>query len=271
MEKLITKELKDQIIQQIRNWWEVNGGVGPAVIGISGGKDSSVVAALCVEALGRDKVFGVMIPNGTQKDIADSIKLCKHLKIENFGINIGPITNEMNMLIHTMNGDMVIKKSKFKPIGDSSRYITNIPPRVRMTMLYAVAQNLGGRVIGTGNASEMACGYFTWGGDCISDFNPLTNLFVDEVIELGKLLKLPTELIEKKPADGLSGKTDEENLEFTYADVKKVVLKTDGWQEQTPFADIERKIKNNEFKFKAFNIPTIRFYRDKYGKITSVM
>ena len=275
--KTSTKELKDQIVQQIRNWWEVNGGVGPAVIGISGGKDSSVVAALCVEALGRDKVFGVMMPNGMQKDIADSIKLCKHLKIENFGINIGPITNEMNMLIHTMNGDMVIKKSKFKPIKDSSRYITNIPPRVRMTMLYAVAQNLGGRVIGTGNASENFVGWNTYSGDSISDFNPIKNLFVDEVVELGKLLKLPKELVEKAPSDGLPDKTDEDNLGFTYADVKKVALKCDDWQVRSPasdrlipFADIEAKHKATQFKRDIINVPGIEFYRDKYGKIVSV-
>lgn len=277
MEKLITKELKDQIVQQIRNWWEVNGGVGPAVIGISGGKDSSVVAALCVEALGRDKVFGVMIPNGTQKDIADSQKLCKHLKIENTTINIGPITNEMNILIHTMNGDMVIKKSKFKPICDSSRYITNIPSRVRMTMLYAVAQNLGGRVIGTGNASEGYVGWTTLWGDSAADFNPIKNLFVDEVVELGKLLKLPKELVEKAPSDGLTDKTDEDNLGFTYADVKKVALKCDGWQVKSPasdrlipFVDIEAKHKATQFKRDAINVPGIEFYRDKNGKIVSV-
>lgn len=277
-EQLITKELKNQIVQQIRNWWTVNGGSGPAVIGISGGKDSSVVAALCVEALGKDKVLGVMMPNGDQKDISDSQKLCDHLKITNVTVNIERMTMRFLEAIHDINQGFTNKKNlnnikweaPFKPRADYTRYITNIPPRVRMTTLYAIAQNFNGRVIGTGNAAEIVCGYFTWGGDCISDFNPLANLFVDEVIALGKLLKLPADLVEKKPSDGLSGKTDEDNLGFTYADVKKVVLKLDGWQEQTPFADIERRIKDNKFKVKAFNIPTINFYRDRYGVVTSV-
>lgn len=275
----MTKEIKDQIIQKIRDWWAASCGVGPAVIGISGGKDSSVVAALCVEALGKNKVLGVLMPNGNQKDISDSQRLCKRLKITNVTIGIERLASGFLQAVHDVNQSFTDKKNlnnirwkvPFKPRADFERYTTNIPPRVRMTMLYALAQNFDGRVIGTGNAAETACGYFTWGGDCISDFNPLANLFVDEVVALGKLLKLPIDLVEKKPADGLSGKTDEDNLGFTYADVKKVVLKLDGWQEQTPFADIERKIKNNEFKSKAFNIPTIRFYRNKYGEITSVM
>lgn len=265
----MNKEIRNQIICKFQNWWNINHGMGPAVIGISGGKDSSVVAALCVKALGRNNVLGVLMPDGEQRDISDSQKLCSHLKIKNITINIQEMTIAFLKSVHLANKEF-IKDNSFKPRCDFSRYTTNIPPRVRMTMLYAIAQDLDGRVIGTGNAAETACGYFTYGGDCISDFNPLRNLFVDEVVELGKLLGLLNDLVEKKPSDGLSGKTDEDNLGFTYADVKKVVLKTDDWQINTPFVDIERRIKNNAFKLEVFHVPTIDFYRDKDGKILSL-
>ena len=269
----MTKELKDQIVQKIRDWWTVNGGNGPAVIGISGGKDSSVVAALCVEALGKEKVLGVMMPNGEQKDISDSKHLCRHLKIRNIGTNIQPMVIEFLESIHILNKEL-LKENHFKPRADSSRYTTNIPPRIRMTMLYAIAQDLDGRVIGTGNASENFVGWNTYAGDSISDFNPIKNLFVDEVVELGKILKLPKSLVEKAPSDGLTGKTDEENLGFTYADVKKVALKIPDWQMKDandnsliPFADIEAKHKATQFKRDIINVPGIEFYRDKNGRI----
>ena len=282
---IITKEVKDQIVQKIRGWWEVNGGSGPAVIGISGGKDSSVVAALCVAALGRDKVLGVLMPNGKQKDISDSQKLCKHLKITSVTINIAEITSKFLQAIHDMNQGFTDNKNlnnvkwnaPFKLRADYTRYTTNIPPRVRMTLLYAVAQNFDGRVIGTGNAAESYIGWTTLFGDLAGDFNPIKNLFVDEVVDLGRMLGLPKELVEKKPADGLTDKTDEENLGFTYADVKKVALKVPEWQIKdaafgtfTPFAAIECKHKATAFKGEIVNVPGIDFYRDKYGYITSV-
>lgn len=272
---LITKEVKDQIVQKIRDWWTVNGGIGPAVIGISGGKDSSVVAALFVEALGRDKVLGVLMPNGVQKDISDSQKLCKHLKITNVTVNIGNITAAFLEAVHDVNQGFVDKKNPnnikwkapFKPRADYTRYTTNIPPRVRMTTLYALAQDFDGRVINTSNAAESYVGWGTLYGDTVGDFAPLKGLFVDEIIELGKLLKLPIELVEKKPADGLTDKTDEDNLGFTYADVKKVALKTPEWQNGTAFADIEAKHAATKFKREIINLPGIDFYRNKYGEI----
>jgi len=277
---IISKEVKDQIIQNIRNWWTVNGEIGPAVIGISGGKDSSVVAALCVEALGKDKVLGVLMPDGTQKDIDDSKKLCKHLKINNVEVDISAITLHFNKLIHDIANSHVkeARAGKFpRPRIDFERRTTNIPPRVRMTMLYAIAQNYDGRVINTSNASESYVGFGTLYGDTVGDFAPIKNLFVDEVVELGKLLKLPKDLVEKVPADGLTDKTDEDNLGFTYADVKKVALKCDDWQVRSPasdrlipFADIERKHKATAFKRKIVNVPGIEFYRDKNGVIVSV-
>lgn len=270
---LITKKLKDEIVNKIKTWWDTNKGSGPAVIGISGGKDSTVVAGLLCAAIGRENVLGVMIPDGTQKDISDSKRVCEHLKINNVEVNIGAITLRFNELIHDIAKNHVeeARAGKFpRPIADFARRTTNIPPRVRMTLLYAIAQNYGGRVIGTGNAAESYVGFCTLYGDLAGDFNPIKNLFVDEVIALGKLLKLPVELVEKKPADGLTDKTDEDNLGFTYADVKKVALKTPEWQEGTAFADIEAKHAATQFKRDIINVPGIDFYRNRYGEIVGM-
>lgn len=267
---LITKKLKDEIVQKIKVWWNANGGIGPAVIGISGGKDSTVVAGLLCAAIGRENVLGVMMPDGTQKDISDSMRVCEHLKINNVGVNINAITSRFNELIHDIAKNHVeeARAEKFpRPRADFERRTTNIPPRVRMTMLYAIAQNYDGRVINTTNASEAYVGWGTLYGDTVGDFAPIKNLYVDEVVELGKLLKLPKDLVEKRPADGLTDRTDEENLGFSYADVKKVALKTPEWQNGTAFADIEAKHKATQFKRKIINVPGIDFYRDRYGKI----
>lgn len=267
---LITKKLKDEIVQKIKTWWDANKGSGPAVIGISGGKDSTVVAGLLCAAIGRENVLGVMMPDGTQKDISDSKRVCEHLKINNVGVNIGAITSHFNEIIHDIAKNHVkeARARKFpRPRADFERRTTNIPPRVRMTMLYAIAQNYDGRVIGTGNASEGYVGWTTLWGDSAADFNPIKNLFVDEVVALGKMLKLPNDLVEKRPSDGLTDRTDEENLGFSYADVKKVALKVPDWQERTAFADIEVKHKATQFKRKIINVPGIEFYRDRYGKI----
>lgn len=270
---LITKKLKDEIVNKIKTWWDANKGSGPAVIGISGGKDSTVVAGLLCAAIGRENVLGVMIPDGTQKDISDSKRVCEHLKINNVEVNIGAITLRFNELIHDIAKNHVkeARAGKFpRPRADFTRRTTNIPPRVRMTLLYAIAQNYDGRVIGTGNAAESYVGFCTLYGDLAGDFNPIKNLFVDEVIALGKLLKLPVELVEKKPADGLTDKTDEDNLGFTYADVKKVALKTPEWQEGTAFADIEAKHAATQFKRDIINVPGIDFYRNRYGEIVGM-
>lgn len=269
----MNKEIKDQIIQKIRTWWDSNRGIGPAVVGISGGKDSTVVAGLLCAAIGRENVLGVMMPDGTQKDVGDSMRVCEHLKINNVGVNINAITSRFNEIIHDIAKNHVkeARAGKFpRPRADFERRTTNIPPRVRMTMLYAIAQNYDGRVINTTNASEAYVGWGTLYGDTVGDFAPIKNLYVDEVVELGKLLKLPKDLVEKRPADGLTDKTDEENLGFSYADVKKVALKTPEWQTDTAFADIEEKHKNTQFKRDIINVPGIEFYRTRYGKITSV-
>lgn len=131
------KEVKDQVVQWIREYFNENGPECNAVIGISGGKDSTVVAALCVEALGRDRVFGVLMPNGIQKDIADSLKVVNELGIQSITVNISGAYSKLAAEI-----------GKCVPGGISQQAIINMPPRLRMTTLYAVAQSLpnGGRV-----------------------------------------------------------------------------------------------------------------------------
>lgn len=195
-------KIKNDCVEWIRDWFDKNGDGCNAIVGISGGKDSSVVAALCVEALGRDRVIGVLMPNGEQADISDSEKLVNFLGIKNYTINI---SNAFSAMIDNM------------PVDVSKQTIVNLPPRIRMTTLYAVSQSLNGRVANTCNLSEDWVGYSTRFGDSVGDFSPLSNLTVTEVKEVGRVLNLPIDLIDKVPADGLSGKTDEDNLGFTYA------------------------------------------------------
>lgn len=198
------KKVKDECVEWIRDFFEKNGKGCNAVIGISGGKDSSIAAALCVEALGKDRVIGVLMPCGEQHDIDCARQLVEHLGIKNFTINI----------LDAVNG---VKEQISSQMELSNQAIVNIPPRVRMTTLYAVSQCMNGRVVNTCNLSEDWVGYSTRYGDAAGDFSPLSNLTVQEIKAIGHLLDLPKELVEKIPIDGLCGKTDEDNLGFTYA------------------------------------------------------
>ena len=199
------KKVKNEIVEWIRNWFEQNGKDCMAVVGISGGKDSSVVAALCVEALGKDRVFGVMMPQGRQKDIEYSRKLCSFLDIQRTIIPVGTIVNVAEYEIKTSLDEEL-----------SIQTTINLPARIRMATLYAVSQTVNGRVANTCNLSEDWVGYATRYGDAAGDFSPLSQLTVTEVKEIGRVLGLPTELVDKTPSDGLCGKTDEDNLGFTY-------------------------------------------------------
>lgn len=209
--KFNAKETKNKLVKWIKDWFEVNGKNCYAVIGISGGKDSSVVAALCVEALGKDRVFGVLMPQGEQTDIKYSYELVSHLGIDFFEINIdAPVENIMSSIIREM-------------IIPTKQTAFNLPARIRMATLYAVSQSLNGRVANTCNLSEDWVGYATRYGDSAGDFSPLSNLTVTEVLQIGEELGLPKELIYKTPIDGLCGKTDEENLGFSYAVLDKYI------------------------------------------------
>jgi len=201
--KFDANNVKNEIVLWIKNWFEKNGKDCNAVVGISGGKDSSVVAALCVEALGKDRVIGVLMPCGEQADIDMARKLVAHLAIKSYEINI---KSALDGVLKGLENIDITKQTKI-----------NLPPRIRMSVLYAVSQSMNGRVANTCNLSEDWVGYSTRYGDSAGDFSPLSNLTVTEVKEIGKALGLPMDLVDKVPIDGLSGMTDEENLGFTYA------------------------------------------------------
>lgn len=207
-------EAKNQCVAWIREFFEKNGKDCNAVVGISGGKDSSVVAALCVEALGRDRVVGVLMPNGEQSDIDMARKLVNHLEIYNLEINIAEaVSGVQNAIELAVHGNIA---QDFDGLELTKQTKTNLPARIRMTTLYAVSQSLNGRVANTCNLSEDWVGYSTKYGDAAGDFSPLANMTVTEVKAIGSALQLPDDLIQKVPIDGLSGKTDEENLGFRY-------------------------------------------------------
>lgn len=201
---------RNKIVYWIREWFDKNGPDSIAVIGISGGKDSSVVAALCAEALGKDRVYGVLMPNGEQADIRDSFDLCMHLNIKH---NVVDISKAVEGLTESVDAQIdITEQAKI-----------NLPPRIRMSTLYFVAQCLNGRVANTCNLSEDYVGYSTKYGDAAGDFAPIKNYTSEEVIEIGRALGVPEALLTKAPSDGLCGKTDEDNLGFTYAVLNRYI------------------------------------------------
>ncbi len=204
------EKVKNDCVEWIRDFFDKNGKGCNAVVGISGGKDSSIVAALCAEALGRDRVIGVLMPQGTQHDIDMAYMLVNHLGIKHYVVNI---KDAVDALIKNLPADLEI----------TAQTLQNIPPRVRMTTLYAVSQSCNGRVANTCNLSEDYVGYSTRYGDSVGDFSPASNLTVTEIKEVGRVLGLPSELVDKTPIDGLCGKTDEENLGFTYAELDRYI------------------------------------------------
>ncbi len=226
------EKVKNECVKWIRDFFEENGKGCNAVIGISGGKDSSIVAALCVEALGRERVIGVLMPNGEQADIDMAQLLVDHLNIKHFIINIK---------------DAVDGVKKSLPFEPSAQTLTNIPPRIRMTTLYAVAQSNNGRVANTCNLSEDWVGYSTRYGDQAGDFSPCSFITVQEMKEIGRLLGLPDVLVDKVPIDGLCGKTDEDNLGFTYAVLDRYI-RTGEIDDPETKELIDRKHKANLFK-----------------------
>lgn len=234
------KNTKDRIVLWIKDWFEENGKDCNAVVGISGGKDSSVVAALCVEALGRERVFGVLMPNTEQSDIEDSFALVKRLGINHRVINIGFTTRQLS--------ESIVKTG----LGLSEQAMINMPPRIRMATLYAVSQSINGRVACTDNLSESYIGYSTRWGDNVGDFCPLANLTSDEVIAVGDELGLPYELTHKTPSDGLCGKTDEDNFGFTYEVLNKYI-RTGVCEDEETKTKIDTL--HNKNKFKLMPIP----------------
>ena len=227
-------EVKNKCVDWIRDFFEKNGKDCNAVVGISGGKDSSIVAALCVEALGKDRVIGVLMPNGEQSDISYSYFLCGNLGIKFVTV---PIEDAVNGVLNVMKENVDI----------SEQTIINLPARIRMSTLYAVSQSMNGRVANTCNLSEDWVGYSTRYGDAAGDFSPLSNLTVTEIKQIGRILGLPDELIDKVPTDGLCGKTDEDNLGFTY-DVLDKYIRTGEIEDEEVKKRIDMMHEKNLFK-----------------------
>ena len=226
------RKIKNDCVAWIQAFFEQNGPGCNAVVGISGGKDSSVVAALCVEALGKERVIGVLMPCGVQHDIDMARLLVNHLGIRHYVVNIQ---------------EAVKGVKKAMPFELSTQSRTNLPPRIRMSVLYAVAQSHNGRVANTCNLSEDWVGYSTRYGDCAGDFSPCSHLTVQEVKLLGKELGLPEVLVNKVPIDGLCGKTDEENLGFTYAELDRYI-RTGEIEDPEKKARIDHLHAVNQFK-----------------------
>ena len=232
------KKVKDELVQWIRDWFEKNGPDHNAVIGISGGKDSTVVAALCVEALGKDRVIGVMMPDGYQNDLNISYKVIEYLDIEYFICNI---RDSVNAILDD------VYRAKYNKFDISEQTRINLPPRIRMATLYAISQSVNGRVSNNCNLSEDWVGYSTRWGDSVGDFAPLASFTVTEVKAIGYELGLPAEFIEKVPSDGLCGKTDEDNFGFTYEVLDKYI-RTGICEDAETKAKIDALHKKNLFK-----------------------
>lgn len=232
-------------IEWIREFFEENGKGCNAVLGISGGKDSSVVAALLVEALGKDRVIGVLMPNGEQADIDMAKLLVNHLGIKYYVVNIkeayegiiNAFPEELNM---------------------SNQTKINLAPRLRMSTVYAVSQSVNGRVANTCNLSEDWVGYSTRYGDSVGDFSPCSHFTVQEVKEIGRMLGLPEVLIEKAPSDGLCGKTDEDNLGFTYAVLDRYIRTGEIEDEET------KKLIDYKHKMNLFKLEVMPSYEPKW-------
>jgi len=206
------KDVKNRIVAWIQDYFRDNASAETmAVVGISGGKDSSITAALCVEALGSDRVAGVLMPQGVQHDIDVARGLCALLGIRHMEINIGDAVKAL------------LGETEAAGLELTDGAIVNTPARIRMAALYAVSAIVGGRVANTSNLSEDWVGYATKFGDAAGDFSPLSDLTVGEVKAVGRELGLPPEYVDKVPADGLCGRTDEDNLGFSYAALDRYI------------------------------------------------
>lgn len=206
------KQIKADIIEYIKNYVATSHAKG-VVIGMSGGKDSFVVAKLCCEAIGKENVLGIIMPKGKMTDVDDAIKSCEFLKIR----------YEVANIENSFKDTVVLTKNILKTEELSSVTMLNISPRLRMNLLYAVGGTLGFLVANTSNLSERMVGYSTKWGDGVGDFAPIANLTKTEVCELGLELGLPDELVNKKPSDGLTGKTDEDVMGFSYAELDNFI------------------------------------------------
>lgn len=185
------------------------------VLGMSGGKDSLVTAKLCADAIGKENVIGIIMPNGEMKDCSVAKESCDIIGIRYYEVNIG------NIYGNVIDSTTPILKKEGKPLSTVTTF--NVPPRLRMVTLYSIAGSLGYLVANTSNLSEGMVGYTTKWGDNVGDFGPLANFTKEEVCEIGILLGLPDRLVNKIPDDGLSGQSDEEKLGFSYAELDNFI------------------------------------------------
>lgn len=241
----------EKIKTQFLEWFK-NVNCTKVVLGISGGKDSTVCAYLLSKIIGPNNVYGVMMPNGQQKDISDSMEVCKLTGINS---KIIDISNAYNAMIDQL------KYNGFTPSTDT---VINMPPRLRMTALYAVAQTVGGIVLNTDNLDEVISGYYTIFGDGAGSYGILRNLTVGEVIGLGKWLGVPEHLIMKTPGDGLQDKGDEDRLGFKYADLDNYIRKNEGSDEFKEKINV--RYRANVFKTNLINIDGPVFGYPNYVK-----
>ena len=243
------QKLTKDVIQWIRDYYKDNL-EGKAIIGISGGKDSTIVAALCVEALGADRVIGVLMPNGLQSDISDSREVCQYLDIYSLEINMEEAYDGLvdNIAIALDNNSKRLKNG-FWTVRGNNMIRTNLPARLRMATLYAVAALYpNSRVVNTCNFSEDYVGYSTKYGDAAGDFSPLGRLTVREVLQIGDDLGLPYKLVHKTPSDGMCGKSDEDNLGFTYEELDSFLLCERGLSPET-MSKVARLHKSTRHKY----------------------
>ncbi len=230
------KKTKDDIVEWIRNYFRMNGPTCNAIIGISGGKDSTIVAKLCCEALGKDRVIGVLMPQGVQDDIDVAHSVVEYLGIKSFELNISKAVDDLLMAGRTAG------------LTDTNQARVNLPARIRMATLFMVSQSMNGRVANTCNYSEDYVGWATLFGDGAGQFSPLSKLTVTEVKAIGYALGLPKHFIEKVPSDGLTGKTDEDNFGFTYAFLDNYIRTGEFGNDTETAAEIDKMHNANSFK-----------------------
>jgi NAD+ synthase len=236
-----TEEVR-HICDWIKNYFVSNGPEAKAVIGISGGKDSTIAAALLCNALGPERVIAVLMPQGEQDDFEDALWVCDYLEINSrYTINIGDICEELYYKLHQND------------LEANNRVFTNTPARIRMSVLYAVAAIVNGRVVNTCNRSEDFVGFSTKYGDLAGDFSLFKNYCVSEILQIGDCLGLPKDLVHKVPSDGMCGMSDEEKMGFTYQEVDNMLLYNE-LPEYEKYKKIILAYENNKHK-ECINLP----------------
>ena len=244
------KKEKDKIVKFIRDYYKDNN-LGGVVIGISGGKDSGVVAGLFSEAIGPENIIGITLPcHSKEEDKTDALRVSDYYGFEMIDIDLTDTFDTFKKQIDNL-GNFTEEELKNSDI--------NVKPRLRMTSLYYIAalySAIKGKtyiVAGTGNKCEIYVGYFTKGGDSVSDIITIGDLTVDEVIKVGEALNVPKKVLYKTPDDGLSGMSDEEKIGVKYSDIAKVI---NGEEVDKEIKDkVLKKHKANQHKF---NIPTYK-------------